>query len=117
MENALLWCALATAICSMCLAVVSARVCWRLGSEYSQLRRSLDERLSTLPSDAKYAKLSTDLAELFSTLESVTTTIKRLSSRAGMQDVRARRNEGPPPPGASKNELREYYLPKAKEPN
>jgi hypothetical protein len=61
------------------------------------------------------ASLQADQAELYATLEKLTTTVKRLSSRAGMQELREQRNghessgrasgQNPPPTGAPKAEL------------
>lgn len=58
------------------------------------------------------AQLQADQAALFSTLESVTTTVKRLSSRAGMKALREERMTStpePPGPNASKAEKLAYY--------
>jgi hypothetical protein len=57
--------------------------------------------------ESRVAQMEVDLAALFSTLEKLTTTIRRLSSRAGMQDLRAAPSE--PPLGTSKAELRRHY--------
>lgn len=49
---------------------------------------------------------------MFSTLEKLTTTVKRISSRQGMRDLREREAEdaaAPPPPGTSKAALLRYY--------
>lgn len=67
---------------------------------------------STLGSGAEsaMARLHADQAELFSTLEKLTTTVKRLSSRAGMADLRAgSKTEAPPPLGTDKATLLRYY--------
>lgn len=67
----------------------------------------------TPPSDTALAQVMADQAELFSTLGKLTTTVKRLSSRQGMQDVRARReaedSNSAPPVGTSKADLLRYY--------
>ena len=57
---------------------------------------------------AQIAALQTDQASLFSTLEKLTTTVKRLSSRNGMRELREE-PAGPPPVGTPKSELRKFY--------
>lgn len=99
---------LATAITSICLAAACVSACWIAVSRCSLMVKSLRELLSTPPSETRLARIEADQAELFSILESVTTTAKRLSSRSGMRELRER-SPGPPPPGASKAELRRYY--------
>jgi len=65
---------------------------------------------ATPPSEAQLATLAADQAELFSTLGKLTTTVKRLSSRAGMQDYRERAATVEAPPiGTSKAELLRHY--------
>lgn len=59
--------------------------------------------------EIRFAKVEADQAELFSTLSKLTTTVKRLSSRAGMQDVRDRQGSTVPPIGTPKAELRKFY--------
>lgn len=62
------------------------------------------------PSLAKLAQLDSDQAALFSTLEKLTTTVKRLSSRAGMREHRAREDQREAPPkGTPKAELLRHY--------
>jgi hypothetical protein len=97
---------LATLILSGLAVVASAVACWIAVSRASQLSKSLHALAQTPPSDVKLAQAMADQAELFSTLEKLTTTVKRLSSRAGMREVQA---DEPPPKGASKAELRRYY--------
>lgn len=52
--------------------------------------------------------MAADQAALFSTLEKLTTTVKRLSSRNGMRELRETHATAPPH-GASKAQLREFY--------
>jgi len=99
---------LATLITSICFSALCASACWIAVLRCSQMVRSLRALIATPPSETKLAALSADQAELFSTLEKLTTTVKRLSSRSGMQQLRER-DPGPPPPGASKAEVRRYY--------
>jgi hypothetical protein len=104
-------CSLITSIFSLSVAVTSAVVAFRLGSRFTALAKWARGLVTTKTSDAALAQINADLAESFSTLEKLTTTVKRLSSRHGMQDMRERRStQGPPPPGASKAEVRKYYL-------
>jgi len=109
-NDAALW-SLGIAIFSLSVAVCSVLVCWRTGTRCTRALKSLRGLVLTQTSDAKLSRALADQAELFSTLERLTTTVKRLSSRAGMQDVRARGSqEGEPPPvGTSKAELRRHY--------
>ena len=62
-------------------------------------------------SDAALAQLMADQAALYSTLEKLTTTVKRLSSRKGMQDLREREAAPPeaPPVGSDKATLLRHY--------
>jgi ABC-type nitrate/sulfonate/bicarbonate transport system substrate-binding protein len=59
--------------------------------------------------EIRFAKVESDQAELFSTLQRLTTTLRRLSSRAGMEDLREKRASAPPPQGTPKAQLREFY--------
>lgn len=96
---------LAMSTASILLAAASAIACWRLALRCT---RALSRKP---PSESTLAKLAVDQAELFSSVESLATTVKRLSSRRGMQELRSSRAASEaPPPGASKAELREFYL-------
>lgn len=65
---------------------------------------------STQTSDAQLAALRAEMADLYLILEKLTTTVKRLSSRAGMRDLRERDQEPVVPPvGAPKVELLRHY--------
>lgn len=109
---AVLW-SLTIGICSLSVAALSVFVSWRTASRCTAVLKSLRARNSTQISDVRIAAVESDQAELFSILEKLTTTVKRLSSRAGMQDVRARRSQSAagdaPPIGAPKSELRKFY--------
>lgn len=100
MEKWLLWCSLGTSLLSMSLAAASAVACSRLAS---RCIRALKRKP---PSESTLARLAADQAEVFSSLESLATTVKRLSSRRGMQDVRATRTAEGEPGMLSKAELR-----------
>jgi len=107
----LLWLSLATSTCSMLLSVACAVVCSRLAFRAT---RALKRKP---PSESILAKLATDQAEVFSSLESLATTVKRISSRHAMQARRSNQVANEPPPlGASKAELRRYYGLKAEGP-
>lgn len=101
---------LITGIWALVASVVAALV-W--GSRSTRSRKSPPAPAPTEISDAlllRMAQIEATQAELFSTLESLTTTVKRLSSRQGMRDVRARRaTEDPPPIGAPKADLLRHY--------
>lgn len=64
------------------LAVITVR------RQLQALRRMLAER-----STRSLTQLDAEVAELSSSFSSLSTTVKRLSSRIGMQDVRERRKE------------------------
>lgn len=100
-----------TVILSTLLAAGCAVACWHLASRFTQLQRWARKRVMTETSDAKLAGVLADQAELFSTLGKLTTTVKRLSSRHGMQDLRERHSSpaGPPPLG-DKKAAREFFL-------
>jgi hypothetical protein len=55
------------------------------------------------------ATLVADQAALFSAFEKMAVTVKRLSSRAGMRDVRDRQATAAPPEGTSKADLYRHY--------
>lgn len=104
LENWLLWSCLAMTLLSMCTAVVCAVACSRLAS---RCIRALNRKP---PSESTLAKLATDQAELFSSFESLATTVKRISSRRGMQELRSDRADQAEPGILSKNELRKRYI-------
>jgi len=73
---------LVTLICSVLLSALCASACWRLASaSYRLLRRARDLEVLT--------------AELNSNFESLMESHKRLRSRTGMAELRARQ-KGPP---------------------
>lgn len=98
------WFLLATSCISTSLAVACVVVCSRLASRCT---RALTRRS---PGDATLARLAADQAELSSSVESLATTIKRVTSRHAMQERRSGQaaSKGPPP-GASKAQLRLHY--------
>lgn len=105
---------LITSIFSACIAVSCAVVSWRWVSRSIALRKWARGLVMTRTSDARQAATDAELAELHSTLQKLTTTVRRLSSRAGMQELRERRSaqpstDAPPPPG-DKAAARRFYL-------
>lgn len=111
MENsALLW-LLTMQTTLLCSLVVFAVVAWRRGSRSTRSAKQPTTPPVTPTSDAVLAQMQADQAALFSTLEKLTTTVKRVSSRAGMRDLREREHAAPeaPPVGASKAELLRHY--------
>jgi len=118
--NVPLW-LLVTVILLPLLAVVFALACWLVASRSTPSRKSKPSTEPTPISDAGLARVQADQAELFSTLEKLTTTVKRLSSRAGMEDLRERRKgetsghstSTTPPLGVSKADLWRHYMPGA----
>lgn len=111
-DAALLWLNIAitsTLLVVFCVAAVFRRASRSTPPKKPPLLLAQTQPLPP-PSDPKWAQLETDQAELFSTLGKLTTTVKRLSSRAGMQDVRARGEaREAPPKGTSKAELLRFY--------
>jgi len=99
-EKWLLWCSLGISLLSTALAVASVVVCSRVGSRFTRVLTRKP------PSESTLAKLAVDQAELFSSLDSLTTTVKRLSSRRGMQELRSDRAASEIPNNLSKAELR-----------
>lgn len=112
-QNAALF-SLAMSIGSIFLAVVSVVVSLRTGSRCTRGLKSLRKLALTQSSDSKLAKVETDLAELFSTLSKINTTVRRVSSRHGMQELREGRSSqadaNKPPPFGDKKAAREFYL-------
>lgn len=112
MVDFVLLCLLCIATLSSLSAVVFAVVALRRVSAATALMKRQLSQEPTVPSltASAIAEMQTDQAALFSTLESLTTTVKRLSSRAGMRDLRARAQESEAPPvGAGKAELLRHY--------
>lgn len=102
---------LCIAILSLLLAATCAVACWRAVSRCTQLMSALREVQKTPTSAARFETLEAEQAEFVSSLQKLSTTVKRLSSRYGMADLRERRanEEGDAPPvGAPKAELRAW---------
>lgn len=100
---------LATSILSLLLAASSVIVSLREASRSTRVRKWLREQVLTKTSEPRIAKVEGDQAELFLILEKLTTALKRVTSKAGMAELREKRANAPPPVGASKAELRRYY--------
>lgn len=102
-----------TSTCSMLAAVASVLAVWKLDSRSTPRKKQPPSEQPTqpsaIPSESQMAALAADQAALYSTLEKLTTTVKRLSSRQGMRDARARDGGEAPPQGTSKAELLRYY--------
>jgi hypothetical protein len=104
MADALLWCSLGIGILSISLAATCVLICSRLAFRCT---RALKRKP---PSESTLAQLAADQAALSSTFQSMATTVKRLSSRYGMEERRSRpAATDAPPTGASKAELRRHY--------
>src|SRR5688572_33424676 len=100
---------LITGIASILCVVASAVVSWRLGSRSTRPKKPPPSAPPMSDFEIRFAKVEADQAELFSTLQRLTTTMRRLSSRAGMEELRERRANEPPPLGTPKSKLREHY--------
>lgn len=103
--NALLWCSLLTSLLSILVAVGCVARCLSLAS---RVTRALNRKP---PSASTLSKVVADVAELNSSFQSLARTLKRLSSRHGMAELREERanHSGPPPIGTPKPMLRQYY--------
>lgn len=104
---------LATMIASACWAVIRVRASLKRDSAAIRRRNQLasSEEASTEVM-RRLQSLEADQVALSSTLEKLCTSVKRLTSRAGMQDLRSRREESTeatPPVGASKADLLRHY--------
>ena len=101
-----------TTICLLLLTAGCVRVLWRWGSA-STRRASAPPSQEATPNFAlrsEVAQLREEVDSLCSTLEKNSTTVKRLSSRAGMREHRERNQPGSPPPvGTAKADLLRYY--------
>lgn len=97
---------LVTLICSLSVGAACAAGAWWLASRATRKRKAPPSTLSE-GLEARFARIEADQAELFSTLERVTTTTKRLTSRAGLRE----RQNSPDalPVGTPKAELRKAY--------
>jgi len=109
MDASVLLSLLVITITLLFLAVGCASVFWIRASRSTRRQKS-PPSCETPSSEAALAQVRADQAELFSTLEKLTTTVKRLSSRQGMRELR----EAPPlrddpPQGTSKADLLRHY--------
>jgi hypothetical protein len=100
---------LITVILLVCLGASFAFALWRVASRATRPKKPPPSPALTEASESRFAKIETDQAELFSILQKLNTTLRRLSSRAGMQDLRERRSSDAPPLGTPKAQLREFY--------
>jgi len=91
-----------TSICSLAMCALAV---WSMASRSTRSTKRPNSPEATHSS--AIAALQADQAALFSTLEKLTTTVKRLSSRQGMRDGRAEPEV--PPVGTPKQKLREFY--------
>src|SRR5262245_39897333 len=89
-------------------AVIAAFVIasWRRASRSTRPSKQ-PESPAPIPA-SELASLQVDQAALFSSLEKLSTTVKRLSSREGMRRLREEKPSAPPV-GAPKRELLKYY--------
>jgi hypothetical protein len=95
---------------SLFLVASSAGLAFWLASRSTQAKKRSPSPTLIAPSESHLARIETDQAELFSTLEKLNHTVKRLSSRQGMRDVRDQQQSSAEPPiGTSKAELLRHY--------
>jgi len=102
---------LITSIWSNLLVAGCVVALWLRGSPSTRARKSQPSSPATPSSvESTLAQIQVDQAALFSTLEKLTTTVKRLSSRSGMQHLREEREHPRSPPiGTPKQQLRIHY--------
>lgn len=103
-ESASVWWFLLTATLSSCSTALLVAAVLKRAFESS----SVGKRMNSL---------EIEMADLRSSMQSLLESHKRLRSRIGMQELRERNSSGrtgrtadAPPPGASKQELRDFYL-------
>ena len=95
------------AIMSLCFAASCAVASWLAVSRSTRLTNALRERLQTPTSESRFATMEAEQAAFASSLQKLSSTVKRLSSRYGMAELRERRSEEEPPPvGAPKAQIR-----------
>lgn len=101
---------LITMITSLASIVVCVAVLWRRASPSTPPPKPLASPPPIQPSLGALAQMQADQADLSSAVEKITTTVKRLTARQGMRDVRERREASAVPgTGASKLELLRHY--------
>lgn len=100
------------AITWLCSLVTCAIAVWVWVSRSTPSPKSKRSSEPTPNSDASaLAQIQADQAALFSTLEKLTTTVKRLSTRHGMRDAREREAaEAEAPPSTKTEALRKLGL-------
>ena len=108
MEKLALLFSLLTLITSTCFGAVCVRRCSTLALRATRREKAPEKWQSRL------AELEAEVLSLSSTFEKVARQMQRLNSRAGMREFRAAEVEasGPPPIGAGKQALRDYYADK-----
>lgn len=89
------------------LLVALAALFWRRASRSTPRARRQESPAETPLSEL--ASLQADVSALYASFEKMNTTVRRLSSRAGMREVRERQRGAPPPHGTPKAELLRYY--------
>lgn len=101
---------LATLITSLCLLAGCALGYWLVGSRAIRRKTPPAEPPIQL-SDAHYASLRAEMAELYSTLEKLTTAVTRIGGRKAKQEQRERDRaaDSEPPAGTSKADLFRHY--------
>lgn len=112
MDTARLLFSSATLILSIAFAVGCVRLCWTWGSPATRRPKPQPSEQPT-PTSGQLAKIEADQVELFSALAKLSDQMMRWQKRQAVQEHRDRKS-GPtaePPVGASKAELRQYYIP------
>lgn len=110
-EHALQLLLLTLSLSTLLVAVSVSVHFWRgSASTRSAKRPSSPPETPSSQLQSELASLREDVGSLFSTLEKNSTTLKRLSSRAGMRETRERQaSASAPPVGAPKAELLRHY--------
>lgn len=96
-------------ITSTFLAAASVSACWIAVFRCTRLMSALRDLRATPSSAARLETLAAEQAEFAVSLQKISTTVKRLSSRYGMAELRERRDDEPPPIGTPKAQLRLWY--------
>jgi len=101
---------LITGTASMFCVAGYALACWKEGSASTRRRKSPPEPPPTPSLDARFAKLESEMAELWSVQEKNSAVASRLSARLARRGERLREDEPQVPPiGTPKSELRKFY--------
>lgn len=103
-------------IALLCSQIIQITWLFWLATRVARASRQASLAMKRTPAPEKWEsrlrELEDELSSLSSSYEKNTKLLRSLNSRAGMRELRAREadpSDAPPPPGASKAELRAHY--------